>query len=102
MTATATDARTIVTATAETSATASQAHWYTGGQSVTITRLQLTSGLVRIRITATRHYFPSAQQASERTEYRDLAPEQADALWVHVLTAYDARYRAIALAACSY
>lgn len=88
----ATDARTIVTATAETSATAGRAYWSTGGQSVKITRRRLTSGLVRITITAARLYVPGAQQAAERVEYRDLPAGEADAMFVKVVTAYDARY----------
>lgn len=88
----ATDARTIVTATAETSATAGRAYWSTGGQYVRIERRRLTSGLVRIRITGGKHYIPGAQQAVEVTEYRDLPAAEADELFVKVVTAYDARY----------
>lgn len=87
-----TDARTIVTATAETSASANKAHWSNGDQSVTITRRKLSSGLVRIRITAKRHHVPSAQQAAERSSYRDLNTNEADAMWSNVLAAYDSRY----------
>jgi hypothetical protein len=90
----ATDARTIVTATAETSATAGQAHWYFGDYSVTITRRRLTSGLVRVRITVKHDntHRPSWLHTPDMTEYRDLTAEEADAQFAKVLAMYDARY----------
>lgn len=96
----ATDARTIVTATAETSASASAAYWGTGGQYVRIERRRLSSGLVRIRITAGKSYIPGAQQAYEVSEVRDAAAAEADALFVKVLKAYDARYLAALPTTC--
>lgn len=103
MTATiATDARTLVTATAETSATASRGHWYHGDHSVTITRRQLASGLVRVRITLQHINYQrwTGGNGPAVTEYRDLPAAEADEQFVKVLKAYDARYIARLPRAC--
>lgn len=93
---TATDARTLVTATAETSATASKAHWGAGDQRVTITRRKLASGLVRITIRV-RHCAPqSFAPTPDRVEYRDLTADEAERQFVHQLTRWNTWYLALA------
>lgn len=89
---TATDARSFVTATAETSATASKAHWGAGDQRVTITRRRLTSGLVRITIRVGRYAPHSLLPTPDRVEYRDLEPAEAERVFVAQLMRYDAWY----------
>lgn len=97
MTATiATDARTLVTAGADTSATASRGHWCSGDLTVTITRRRLASGLVRVRITVQSINYQrwAGGRGPAVTEFRDLPAAEADAQFARQLARYDEWYLA--------
>ena len=85
------DARTLVTATAETFATASRAHWSYSTREISITRRRLPSGAVRIRITV-----QDLNTSPALTQYRDLPTAEADTEFARVLRMYDDYYRTLA------